>query len=272
MFCQKCGNEIAEGAAFCPKCGTKIEAAEGAESNPVSGTNTIGSMNGTAQMPVEKSKKPMVGKWWFWAIIVIAIAAVIFAISSAGGDGGEDAGAATGEDKNSQDTVKADADKTEEKSAAEIYAWLAENDEFDYTVPDKAVSFMASNPQFFPGNENNTGAMSDFVDYEADYPHVAKSPAKYADKLMHFSGDITDCEEMDTEHGIITYLQVMDYSGYSYCVYYLGELENAFEGSEVWGYALPFGTVTFENMGGYYTEAVMGAACYVYVWDYDEVY
>ena len=25
MFCKKCGSEINEGAAFCPKCGTRVE-------------------------------------------------------------------------------------------------------------------------------------------------------------------------------------------------------------------------------------------------------
>lgn len=28
MFCQKCGNEMADGMAFCPKCGAKIDVAE----------------------------------------------------------------------------------------------------------------------------------------------------------------------------------------------------------------------------------------------------
>lgn len=29
MICQKCGNQLNEGAAFCPKCGTKTDAASG---------------------------------------------------------------------------------------------------------------------------------------------------------------------------------------------------------------------------------------------------
>lgn len=155
-------------------------------------------------------------------------------------------------------------------SAADIYVWLAANDELGYNVPEKAVSFIENNPQFFPGSDKNTGAMSDYVDYEADYPHVAKSPTKYADKLMSLYGDIVDCEEIETDYGTVTYLHIDDYSGYSYCMYYLGVLEDAFEGYSAWANVLPFGTITFENVGGYYTEAVISAACYIDVENYED--
>ncbi len=34
MFCEKCGNEIADDSQFCPKCGAKAEAAPAAEPAP----------------------------------------------------------------------------------------------------------------------------------------------------------------------------------------------------------------------------------------------
>ena len=40
MFCQNCGKEIAENAAFCPHCGAKNENAQTAPSTPVSGNKT----------------------------------------------------------------------------------------------------------------------------------------------------------------------------------------------------------------------------------------
>ena len=155
--------------------------------------------------------------------------------------------------------------KDTQSSAADAYLWIAENDEMDYTIPDKSLAFIRSNPGFFPGSDQNTGAMSDFVDYDVDYPHVAKNPEKYADKLMSISGDIVDCKEAETDYGTVTYLHLSDYDGYSYCLYYLGTLEDAFEGYSAFCYALPFSTVTFENVGGAYTQAVVGAACYVSV-------
>ena len=55
----------------------------------------------------------------------------------------------------------------------------------------------------------------------------------------------------------------MDYSDRNYIMLYLGTLDNIFEGTEVYSYVLPFDVVKFENMGGEYTEAIIGAACYV---------
>ena len=106
--------------------------------------------------------------------------------------------------------------------------------------------------------------MSDYVDYEVTYQHITKSPSKYNDKLISVSGTVIDCYEEECEYGTITYVQVVDdYNGSSYCLYYWGSLENVFENNWVWGYMLPFDVTTFDNMGGYRTEAVVGAACYI---------
>lgn len=292
MYCQNCKNELPDGAAFCPKCGTKVE------------TNGEDETHAPNQLPKPNPKKPITKKWWFWGIIVVV---VIIAISSIGGGGQSNptqtdsdatvvestSSISSGEEQSNPAQIDSDpevvestenetnenkdisnkneTEQTGEMSAADIYVWMSENDpSFEYSIPEKAVSFMESNPQFFPGSDENTGAMSDYVDYEADYPHVAKSPAKYADKFMSIYGDIVDCSEIETAYGTVTYLQINDYSGYAYCMYYLGTLEDAFEGYSACVNVLPFGTVTFENMGGAYTEAVIGAACYVDVETYDD--
>lgn len=42
MFCSKCGNEIAEGAAFCPKCGTKVvNVGDGQQPMDISVTDSV---------------------------------------------------------------------------------------------------------------------------------------------------------------------------------------------------------------------------------------
>lgn len=272
MYCQKCGNEITEGTAFCSKCGAKVETDGGTNSQTsnlftqASDTNSFGTMNIPNQMPMQKPqkpKKPITKKWWFWCIIVIV--AVIILSSLGGGDTDTDTTTAGEVNQTDSSDEATNTTQSEPVSAADIYVWLAEGDEFGYSVPEKSISFMESNPQFFPGNDKNTGNMSDHIDSEADYPHVSKSPDKYADKLMSIYGCIIDCEEAETDYGTITFLQIEDYSGYSYCMYYLGALDDAFENKEVLGYILPFGTITFENMGGFYTEAIMGAACYIEV-------
>lgn len=57
MLCPKCGNEINENAVFCPNCGTAV-------------TNQV-----------KKAKKPLVKKWWFWALIVFVFFCVIAGVS-----------------------------------------------------------------------------------------------------------------------------------------------------------------------------------------------
>lgn len=39
-YCSNCGAEIKEGAAFCPKCGTKVGAKKAAEGTVVNGAST----------------------------------------------------------------------------------------------------------------------------------------------------------------------------------------------------------------------------------------
>lgn len=293
MYCGNCGNEMVEGTAFCPKCGAKVEMNGEANSQSkntfaqASSTNASGEMNTTNQTCMSKAKKSITKKWWFWGIIVII---VVIAISALGGSSEETDSSSLGTndseveidssmsetndggaeiDGSMSETNDSGTEENETVSAADIYVWLAEYDglaeRFDYSVPENSMTFIENNPEFFPGSDENRGAISDKVDFEADYAHIAKSPNKYTDKLLSIYGYIIDCEEVETDYGVITYLQIMDYEGYSYCMYYLGELEDAFDDSQVYAYMLPFGTVKFENMNASYTEAIMGAACYVEV-------
>lgn len=48
MFCQKCGNQLNEGAAFCPKCGTKIDVPSGIR---------VEAVNENSAKPVKPKKK-----------------------------------------------------------------------------------------------------------------------------------------------------------------------------------------------------------------------
>lgn len=156
-------------------------------------------------------------------------------------------------------TSKGNSSKTITKG--DIYEAIAEAMEFD--ISDDAIAFINDNPQFFPCNISNMVAASAYVDFNLDYAHVAKNPFKYSDRFMCEPGEVIDCQEIEENGNALTYLQIEDDFGYNYCVYYLGELPDVFEGSHVTAEFLPFDVITFENMGGYYTEAIVGAACYV---------
>ena len=156
------------------------------------------------------------------------------------------------------------------ETVANKYIAIAESADPTFSVSENSITFMDAHEEFFPGNENNDGAMSDYLNWETDYPHLSKSIGKYTGELFSVYGYVVDIKELDD--GSLTYIHIVDYSEYNYTFYYLGTLDDAFEGSEVMVYALPFDMVTFENLGGTYTEAVVGAACYVEVYDFEYDY
>lgn len=231
--CKVCQADIAASAKICPQCGAK-------------------------------NSKPIFKKWWFWTVVIIAAVIIIFS----GGDSEEatnnnpqttvsDSTASNSQNTTSETTQA----NTESSSPANLYKWIAENSEEPFTISEKSITFMNEHQNFFPGDSNIKGAISDFVDEEITYAHLSKSMSKYGDKLIAIEGDVVDIEEIND--GELTYLHILDYDYNSYTLYYLGSLDDVFEETSVLVYALPLTMTTFENMSAQYTEAVLGAACYV---------
>lgn len=217
----------------CKVCGNEI--AENAKVCPHCGT---------------KGKMPFYKKWWFWGIIVF----VVVIIFSAGGE--------SETDTNNNENYSSEKDsENEEMSIVESYQWIAENSFATFEITDASIAFMNEHKEFFPGSEKNSGAISDYVNWEIGYPQLAKSINKHTGELIAVGGYVIDIDE--AEDGSITFFQITGYDGNDYCFYYLGVLDEVFEETEVYVYALPLDIITFENMGGAYTEAIVGAACYV---------
>lgn len=238
MFCKKCGKQMEDNWSICPECGEPVN-----ESN---GGNVVKNAD------IKKKKAPIFKRWWFWIIIVVLGSLFIFGV----GDESESNDNTSNTKPESAEV--ADAGNTD---AVEIYEWIAENDDPAFTISEKSINFIKEHPDFFPGSENIEGAISDFVDEEITYAHLTKSMSKYGDKLISIYGEVIDIEE--SEGGEITYIHILDYDGNSYVLYYLGTLDNVLEETYVYAYALPFAITSFENMEATYTEAVIGAACYV---------
>lgn len=224
--CSACGENIASSAKVCPHCGAK-------------------------------NSKPFFKKWWVWAIVIVILMIVLFSSSE------EETAPVTTE------TTVTQEDKTEteetpqlaENTIADTYLSIAQNASTTFNLNEKAKAFMKEHSNYFPGSSDIQGAISDFVDYEITYAHLTKSINKYGDKLIHVSGDVIDISESDD--GSLTYLHLSDFDGNNFIIYYLGSLDNIFEGNFTWGYALPLDIISFENMGGSYTEAVVCAGCYI---------
>lgn len=144
MFCPKCGSEIAEGSAFCGKCGAPVGAQAGG-SAPVGSAQGAASGGAGAGAPAPKRGGAKIG-----AIAAIVVAVVLVAgfatnwfglagvqpkeavevlAASQGVDGQQDANAADGQgaDANeSADGAQGDSQAAAGaavKSAVEVYTW-----------------------------------------------------------------------------------------------------------------------------------------------------
>lgn len=179
-------------------------------------------------------------------------------------------------DSSSEETEKPTTEATEQDATEEtqlstaltLYQLLGEDsgdNSMAYTVPDDAAQFIIDHPDFFPGSADNSGAMSDHVNYDVYYKHLAKGISKYTGEMVSIYGDAIDVEEFSVGEDTVTFLQIDTGDG-NYVMYYLGALEDVFEGTYVAAYLLPFSKVTFENMSNAYTEAIIGAAAYVEAW------
>ncbi len=224
--CKTCNSEIASNAKVCPQCGAK-------------------------------NKKPIYKKWWLWSIVAL----IIIVVAVSGGDVEEQMESPVAESSVSTTSSSTVSKDDKNSDIVEDYKWIGENASTTFNVPEKAIAFMNEHPNFFPGKSEIKGQISDYVNEEVTFAHLCKNAKKYSDKLISISGTVVDIEESDD--GSITYIHILDYDNNSYTLYYLGTLDDIFEDSLVYGYALPFDVVTFENQNAQYTEAVVGAACYI---------
>lgn len=87
MYCKRCGSELPQDAAFCPKCGTKVSTGEEISNEPPK-QETIEKIQKQplAQKTNEQAQKtskpqvPLYKKWWFWLIVAWLSLGLISAI------------------------------------------------------------------------------------------------------------------------------------------------------------------------------------------------
>jgi len=239
--CKECGKSISDKAHSCPNCGF-----------PVSSPEIIVSETEPAK---PKQKKTLI----IGIVLLLVIAGFLMMISDSDTSGG-------GNDK--PETTEETKDERNEElknevSAVALYEAIAGAANDPFTISEASYGFINAHPEYFPGNSDNRGAISDYVEEDISYDHVTKSPSKYQDTLINGWGDVIDIEETEIEGKTVTAMQVVDYDGNNYLLYHLGSLDHVFKDSYVWFYGLPFDIISFENMGGGYTEAIVCGTCYI---------
>ncbi len=91
MFCQKCGNELNDGAAFCPKCGTKIGGEEQTNNAYVNSSPSVTRATYTSEMRASlgKTKTPSGNKLRNIIIIVAVCFVLLIVMGKACSSGGK---------------------------------------------------------------------------------------------------------------------------------------------------------------------------------------
>ncbi len=149
----------------------------------------------------------------------------------------------------SKDEVSEENNNT---SCTDEYIYIGEEQEF--LVTEKAIKFLDEHSNIFPSND--LSLFSEYVDSNITFQMLNKNISKYGDKLIEIPYSyVTDIQE--SPDGTLSYIHVVDENMNNYVIYYFGSLDNIFDESEVQIYGLPLDIITFENMGGAYTEAVV---------------
>ncbi|ROR28498.1 hypothetical protein EDD66_10480 [Mobilisporobacter senegalensis] len=144
----------------------------------------------------------------------------------------------------------------------DIYSVTQENEVVPYTLNEKATVFLKEHPNYFP--TKNITDLVNYVDYELEYKHIAKSPQKYGDKLMEISlAQVVEIYEEMLDTITFTTINIVDENGQQYYVLYIGSAEDVFEGDYILTEGLPLGISSFENTDGGNTVVAVVAGSYI---------
>ena len=149
-------------------------------------------------------------------------------------------------------------------TALDLYTYIQDQCSTEYTLTEKAETFLKEHDDFFPASPELT-IPDEMIDAELDFRHINKNPSRYGDKLMRISDAyVIQVQEQEMEEGhYLTWLNLIDGEEQQYSVYYNGELDDVFEDDTVEVTGLPLGTSSFENTKGGETLVVVLAGCKV---------
>ena len=119
-------------------------------------------------------------------------------------------------------------------TALDLYTYLQDQCTTEYTLTEKAETFLEEHDDFFPASPE-LAIPDEMTDAELDFRHINKNPSRYGDKLMRISeAYVIQVQEQEMEEvHYLTWLNLIDGEEQQYSVYYNGELDDVFEDDTV---------------------------------------
>ena len=200
MYCSYCGAKIMDGSAYCTECGADLakphDSLEQPAPEPVPIATPAPAFAAQTtpikenKPPVQKVKKPVTKKWWFWVIVVFVGLCVIGALGGGNGDSGNGSkGSAAGTESNS--TASAEVTSTPAPTPSPTPTLSPEEQKANFVASCQALT----------------------------YEQVARDPDTYMGTAAHFRGKVSQVIEGDGFNVYMINVTADQYGLYTDAVY-----------------------------------------------------
>lgn len=261
MKCPNCNKEVTDDTKFCPECGHNFSQPQ--QETPV--------QQQEQSKPEKKKKKPL----WLKIVIGVVCLFILFSMLDSCSDSSDssqnskvETASSSSEIEETTATIKSDISSS--STPIDIYNKLSKISSIDFTISDKAKTFISEHPNLFPAK--SIADCNNYVNYGIEYKHLSKNIENYGDSMVCVNANISGIRELKPEEtgfkDIITKISLMDDNFNYFLVYYIGSID-LYEDDSVTIYGIPLGMGIGENaMGGTVTVATIAASAMTKQVDY----
>lgn len=261
MKCPNCNKEVTDDTKFCPECGHNFSHPQ--QETPV--------QQQEQSKPEKKKKKPL----WLKIVIGVVCLFILFSMLDSCSDSSDSSksskvktASSSSEIEETTATIKSNISSS--STPIDIYNKLSKISSIDFTISDKAKTFISEHPNLFPAK--SIADCNNYVNYGIEYKHLSKNIENYGDSMVCVNANISGIRELKPEEtgfkDIITKISLMDDNFNYFLVYYIGSID-LYEDDSVTIYGIPLGMGIGENaMGGTVTVATIAASAMTKQVDY----
>ena len=261
MKCPNCNKEVTDDTKSCPECGHNFSHPQ--QETPV--------QQQEQSKPEKKKKKPL----WLKIVIGVVCLFILFSMLDSCSDSSDSSksskvktASSSSEIEETTATIKSNISSS--STPIDIYNKLSKISSIDFTISDKAKTFISEHPNLFPAK--SIADCNNYVNYGIEYKHLSKNIENYGDSMVCVNANISGIRELKPEEtgfkDIITKISLMDDNFNYFLVYYIGSID-LYEDDSVTIYGIPLGMGIGENaMGGTVTVATIAASAMTKQVDY----